>query len=146
MMKGMDMPNRNYIRGRNKEYEAMRYLNTMYLALRTAGSHSPFDVVGLGKNNVMLVQLKRRKDMPKSYKGWKSLRTKSINMTKKIFKENKENIPLNAWVCLWTWLDYVGWLQINYCVAEDRTVVRYIGKSKQCERYENTIKQLSESE
>ena len=38
----------NYTRGRAREYQCMQVLEKEgYLALRMAGSHSPFDVIGL---------------------------------------------------------------------------------------------------
>jgi hypothetical protein len=53
------MPNRNYIRGRRKEYKAIALLEASgYSAVRTAGSHSAFDVIGWSSLGVRFIQLK----------------------------------------------------------------------------------------
>lgn len=40
------MPNSNYVRGRSFEYEVMDILRKAgYSVARTAGSHSPFDII-----------------------------------------------------------------------------------------------------
>lgn len=55
------MPNRNYEKGRRKEYAICHKLrNAGFIAFRSAGSHSPVDVVGIdGKNKkIKLVQAK----------------------------------------------------------------------------------------
>ena len=43
------MPNRNYINGRAREYKIMKELvdSGYVLVMRTAGSHSPVDVIGI---------------------------------------------------------------------------------------------------
>ena len=53
--------NRNYVRGRNSEYAAIKRLRTegAVFAQRTAGSHSPIDVVALMPDGlVRLIQVK----------------------------------------------------------------------------------------
>ena len=55
------MPNRNYVKGRAKEYKTVHELKDRgYIAFRSAGSHSPFDVVGIHKRlrKVVFVQCK----------------------------------------------------------------------------------------
>lgn len=55
------MVNKNYQKGRNKEYKIVNSLKSKgYLAQRTAGSHSPIDVLGInvvGKE-IYLIQAK----------------------------------------------------------------------------------------
>jgi Holliday junction resolvase len=42
----------NYIKGRNFEYWVKKYYETKgYLVIRAAGSHSPIDLVAIGKNS-----------------------------------------------------------------------------------------------
>lgn len=54
--------NARYNKGRRNEYRLMRLLETAgYICLRTAGSHSPFDVVGVGPAGVILAQCKTNK-------------------------------------------------------------------------------------
>ena len=49
----------NYRRGAAIEYRATKEFKQMgFLAQRTAGSHSPFDIIVIGKKNVLLVQCK----------------------------------------------------------------------------------------
>jgi Holliday junction resolvase len=59
----------NYRRGYEIERKIMNQFRVGgYVALRSAGSHSPFDVVAIGPNVVMLIQVKRTKRFqPKQY-------------------------------------------------------------------------------
>ena len=51
--------NSSYKKGRRNEYRSMRLLEAVgYLCIRSAGSHSPFDIVGVGRSNIALVQCK----------------------------------------------------------------------------------------
>ena len=56
------MPNKNYQKGRRKEYAVVkRYKEMGYdIAQRTAGSHSPFDVIAINlkKREIKLIQCK----------------------------------------------------------------------------------------
>ena len=56
------MPNKNYIRGRRKEYQiTKKYKDLGYeIAQRSAGSHSPIDVFAIDKETktIMLIQSK----------------------------------------------------------------------------------------
>ena len=53
------MPNRQYAKGRRTEYKAMRLLEASgHLAFRTAGSHSPFDIIAVTSTCVRFIQLK----------------------------------------------------------------------------------------
>ena len=46
------MPNKNYIKGRRKEYKICKKLieKGFDIAQRTAGSHSPIDIIVINKN------------------------------------------------------------------------------------------------
>lgn len=59
------MPNKNYQKGRQFEYRVKKYLeeNGSHLVIRSAGSHSPIDLVAFGENpfgdhRTLLVQCK----------------------------------------------------------------------------------------
>lgn len=61
------MPNRNYLRGYNIEKKAQELLESEgYVTARTAGSHSPFDVVAVRADKIRLIQIKRVKKFSKS--------------------------------------------------------------------------------
>ena len=63
------MPNKNYIKGRRKEYKIVHdYRNREYVAFRSAGSHSPFDVVAINENkrDIRLIQAKPDTMSPKA--------------------------------------------------------------------------------
>jgi len=52
----------NYKRGREAEYKAVRVLEEAgYMAQRSAGSHSVWDVCAVGPSGVRLIQVKRCK-------------------------------------------------------------------------------------
>lgn len=56
------MPNKNYIKGRRKEYKVCTELKNLgwAIAQRTAGSHSPIDIIAINtdKNIIRLIQCK----------------------------------------------------------------------------------------
>ena len=62
------MPNRNYLKGRAKEYRTMRkYEKLGYICLRTAGSHGFADIIAIkhgidSLNDIIFIQCK-----PKNY-------------------------------------------------------------------------------
>jgi len=73
------MPNRNYQKGRRYEYKEKKIWEERgYLVFRTAGSHSPFDLICIPlppHNQVILIQLKSGKAAPaiKDYKKFNKL-------------------------------------------------------------------------
>lgn len=56
------MPNKNYVKGRNKEYAICHELREAGydIVQRTAGSHSPIDIIAIDKvtKSILLVQAK----------------------------------------------------------------------------------------
>ncbi len=74
------MPNPNYIKGRRKEYAICKALKEQGfdIAQRTAGSHSPIDVIAISKDKrlIKLIQAK-----PTNYPQ---------AQTKKLLIENKD--------------------------------------------------------
>jgi len=57
------MPNKNYVKGRRKEYSTVKRYKEKYgckIAQRTAGSHSPFDVIAINTETkqIFLIQCK----------------------------------------------------------------------------------------
>ncbi len=58
-------PNANYTSGRSYEYKTMRCLRDRgYECHRTAGSHSPFDVIARCHTHVLWVQVKSGETKP----------------------------------------------------------------------------------
>lgn len=64
------MPNKSYVKGRKKEYAICKRLREegYDIVQRTAGSHSPVDVIAINKEEryILLIQSK-----PKGYKSRK---------------------------------------------------------------------------
>ena len=57
------MPNKLYLKGREREYQIIRRLKKegcWEIAQRTAGSHSPFDIIAINKETkeILLIQSK----------------------------------------------------------------------------------------
>lgn len=89
------MPNRNYERGRRLEYEVTQTLleEGFDFAQRMAGSHSPFDVVGLNykTKQIVFVQCKTKVGEKVGYEdsekieddGWKMVRVKRTKFIKR---------------------------------------------------------------
>jgi len=73
------MPNRNYIKGRRKEYKVVsRAREKGYLAFRSAGSHSPIDVVVIDKKKKKIYFIQCKPD------------TLSNNKRDQLLEENQE--------------------------------------------------------
>ena len=64
------MPNKNYVRGRRKEYKVCNELKELGFEIvqRTAGSHSPIDIIAIDMENkrILFAQCK-----PEGYKEHK---------------------------------------------------------------------------
>jgi len=62
------MPNKNYVKGRRKEYKIMSDLKEIGydIAQRSAGSHSPIDVFGIKLNEKKIIFLQSK---PEDYKS-----------------------------------------------------------------------------
>ena len=62
------MPNKNYIKGRRKEYKICDELKKkgFDIVQRTAGSHSPFDVIAI---RILTREIKLIQSKPNNYKG-----------------------------------------------------------------------------
>jgi len=72
------MPNKNYEKGRRKEYKVCEKLKQegCEIAQRTAGSHSPFDVIGIDLNDKVIKLIQAKPDNYKSEEieeKWKNL-------------------------------------------------------------------------
>jgi Holliday junction resolvase len=80
------MPNKNYVKGRRKEYQIVNDLRTLgYLAFRSAGSHSPVDVVAIHPEKQLIKLIQSKTD------------SMSENQKEKIKKEN-QNLNGEFWV------------------------------------------------
>ena len=72
------MANKNYETGRRFEYTIKKALEKLgWIAIRSAGSHSPFDIIAIKGDRILLLQLKKYKGghMPQAeyYKEMKKL-------------------------------------------------------------------------
>jgi Holliday junction resolvase len=58
------MPNSNYIKGRKKEYAIIKELRTVGFDIvqRTAGSHSPIDIIAIDKINKKILFTQSKPD------------------------------------------------------------------------------------
>jgi len=60
-----------YKRGRSKEYQVKRKLEKRgYFVIRSAGSHSPCDLVAVKNNHILCVQVGRFKDKRRQAKDY----------------------------------------------------------------------------
>ena len=90
----------NYRRGYLAERKAAKVLEQAgYVVARTAGSHSPFDVVAVGPNGVRLIQVKRVKEG-------------GIAAALEAAREEIRQVPKVPGVSreVWVWLDGKGWV------------------------------------
>ncbi|MGB9866584.1 MAG: hypothetical protein ACPLPR_01555 [Bacillota bacterium] len=96
----------NYRRGYLAELKAMEALRAEgYVVARTAGSHSPFDIVAVGPQGVRLIQVKRAK-------------RKALPSLLKAATEELRAVPSAQGVrCeVWFWVDRKGFV-VRECVA-----------------------------
>ena len=58
------MPNKNYVKGRNKEYKLVHELISKGydIAQRTAGSHSPIDIIAIHKELRLITLIQSKPD------------------------------------------------------------------------------------
>jgi len=90
----------NYRRGYLAERKAAKVLEQAgYVVARTAGSHSPFDVVAVGPNGVRLIQVKRVKEG--SFSAVLETAREEIRQVPKVLGASRE---------VWVWLDGEGWV------------------------------------
>ena len=85
------MVNKNYVSGRRFEYAIKKALEKLgWIAIRSAGSHSPFDIIAIKGDRILLLQLKKYKGgkMPLSEYRKEMGKLFELNIAKKeIFKE-----------------------------------------------------------
>lgn len=88
--------NKNYRRGYIAERRCANYFASEgYITARTAGSHSPFDVIAINGERILLIQIKRTKT--------------KYNANKLIEELKKIAVPPCVHKCLWVWKDGSGW-------------------------------------
>ena len=88
----------NYRRGVETERKIMAILEEAgYVAVRTAGSHGPVDVIGIGPNSIRCIQAKRTKKGTFSYEQE---------------LDQLRQLPRNPHVSyeLWVWRDNKGFV------------------------------------
>lgn len=82
-----------YHKGRRLEYQAMRELVLHgYLPVRSAGSHTPFDIIGISGTDVLLLQVKAGKIGKDEARRLREI-----------------PLPECAKVQVWTWRGRAGW-------------------------------------
>ena len=92
----------NYRRGVETERKIMAILEEAgYVAVRTAGSHGPVDVIGIGPTGVRCIQAKRSKEPT----GWESEFEQAMDTLRELPK-----IPSVSYEC-WVWVDRKGWIK-----------------------------------
>ncbi|SHF60874.1 holliday junction resolvase [Desulfofundulus australicus DSM 11792] len=90
----------NYRRGYLAERKAVKVLEAAgYVVARTAGSHSPFDVVAVNTNGIRLIQVKRVKEG--GFTAVLEAAREEIRRVPKVPGVSRE---------VWIWLDGEGWV------------------------------------
>ena len=99
--------------GTNYEYKAKKELEKEgYLVIRSAGSHSPFDLIVLGPLKVNFIQIKRcetSKEAERAIKNFKK-RMKKLDKLYDIKKMIDKGIDFSIWV----WIKRKGWTKYTY--------------------------------
>jgi hypothetical protein len=96
------MGNANYIRGRAIEYRGKKELEQAgYYVVRSAGSHSAFDLVAWNDQEILFIQCKREKKSAKNPKKKKYKRD--------LIQIDTIKIPPNGRKEFWIWRDRKGW-------------------------------------
>jgi Holliday junction resolvase len=89
----------NYRRGYDAEMRCVEaWREHGYESVRTAGSHSPWDVLAVNAEETWLIQVKRTKEAPTDGEF-----SKELNILKKIAT------GVGTFQALWWWVDRVGW-------------------------------------
>jgi Holliday junction resolvase len=97
------MSNKNYIRGRSKEYLAKKELeNEGYYVVRSAGSHSIVDLFAFSVGEIKFIQIKRQKVAAQYTTELEALRELKVPVSKDV-KVSKE---------FWIWTDRKGWTKL----------------------------------
>jgi Holliday junction resolvase len=94
------MTNKNvkYFHAYKTEVRAKKHLESEgYLAIRAAGSHGPFDVIGISPIDIRLVQIKLTHE------------TKLPSYKSVVDELAKIQVPANARKELWVWEHRNGW-------------------------------------
>ena len=83
-----------YEKGRRDEWRARKDMVKMgYVVIRSAGSKGPFDLIGIGPTNILLVQVKSANDNPKKYYEQLQAVPSPPNTIKQIW----QHIPYKGW-------------------------------------------------
>ena len=91
----------NYRRGYDIERKIVNQLKKEgYVAVRTAGSHSLFDVIAINEDEILLIQAKRTK-------------TGYINADENVHKFADMEVPKGVLKRLWIWEDRKGFRKLQ---------------------------------
>ena len=100
------MPNKNYIKGYNKELKAKHELEAEgYIVIRSAGSHGACDLVAIDINFIRLIQLKSTVKHGASMTQYRD----------DVRKLTELLTPLNVRKEIWLWRARKGWDKHNIC-------------------------------
>lgn len=78
--------NKNYISGRRFEYSIKKELEKQgWIAIRSAGSHSPFDIIAIKNDKILLLQLKHYKEkLPRTVEEREREKFENLNIEKEL--------------------------------------------------------------
>jgi Holliday junction resolvase len=97
------MSNKNYIRGTQKEYLAIKELEKEgFTCIRSAASHGVTDVFAFSVGEIKFIQIKRQKVAAQYTTELEALRELKVPVSKDV-KVSKE---------FWIWTDRKGWTKL----------------------------------
>ncbi|NGY84925.1 hypothetical protein F6Y03_30870 [Bacillus megaterium] len=104
------MPNKNYQRGYATEYKILKqFMEEGIYGQRSHASKGMFDVIGIDKTGVYLIQAKRTKKK----KLTPSMYRDEIASIQSFVKGLPFPIPKFVKFQFWVWLDRQGWIKYN---------------------------------
>ncbi len=104
---------KKYKTGTKYEYKAKKELEKEgYLVIRSAGSHSPFDLIALGALEVIFIQIKKCKILKEAEKAIKNFKKKMKKLDKLYDIEKAVDKDINF--SIWIWVERKGWIKYKY--------------------------------
>ena len=99
--------------GTHYEYKAKEELeNEGYLVIRSAKSHSPFDLVVLGHLEVNFIQVKKCETLEKAEKALRNFKKKMEKLDK--LYDIEKMIDKDIYFSIWIWVERKGWIKYKY--------------------------------
>ena len=98
--------------GTKYEYRAKKELEKEgYLVIRSAGSHSPFDLVALGALEVNFIQIKKVSEKKEAERILKNFKKEMEKLGKLYDIEIERAIDKDIYFNLWIWIKRKGWIK-----------------------------------